>query len=36
MWFLVYAHTITQSCIHRAMFARGIYDKVGPPAKKIH
>jgi len=30
MWFLIYAHTINQSCIKTAMFKRGIYEKAGP------
>jgi len=29
-------HTITQSCIKRAMFERGIYEKAGPWAEKVH
>ena len=36
MWFLVYAYTITQSCIKRAMFERGIYEKAGPQVEKVH
>jgi len=35
MWFLVFAHTITQSCITRAMFERGIYKKRGPGRRKF-
>jgi len=35
MWFLIYAHTITQSCIKRAMFERGIYEKAGPGQRKF-
>jgi len=27
MWFLIYAHTITHSCIKRARIERGIYKK---------
>jgi len=30
MSFLIYAHTITQSCIKRARFEREINKKVGP------
>jgi len=32
---LIYAHTITQSCIKRAMFERAIYEKQGPGRRKF-
>ena len=35
MWFFVYAYTITQSGIKRAMFERGIYEKRGPGRRKF-
>jgi len=36
MWFLIHAHTITQSCIKRAIFERVVSEKGGPWAGKIH
>jgi len=36
IWFLIYAHTITHSCIKRRGFERGLFEKVRPRAGKIH
>jgi len=36
IWFLIYSHTITHSCIKRGRFERGIYEKAGPQAGTIH
>jgi len=36
VWFLIYAKTITHSCIKRGMLERGIYDRVGLTAGKFH
>jgi len=36
MWFLIFAYTITHSCIKRARLERGIYQNAGPWTGKIH